>query len=75
MKKKKEVVSFEKNKETETNLNVLELLEEGIENDRIETSLTAKVLSLQGKGLNIDEIAKELKCRQTEIELILKFQG
>lgn len=41
--------------------------------DKVETSLHARVLSLHEKGLSIDQIAKQLKCGQTEAELILKF--
>lgn len=41
--------------------------------DKVETSLHAKILSLHEKGLSIDQIAKQLKCGQTEAELILKF--
>lgn len=41
--------------------------------DQVETSLTAKILSLAEKGFAAEEIAKKLQCGKTEAELILKF--
>lgn len=42
--------------------------------EEMELSLESKILQLYQKGLNIDQIAKQLKCGRTEVELIVHLQ-
>lgn len=42
--------------------------------DRVETSLHAKILQLHKQGLSTTEIAQQLNCGKTEVELVLQFQ-
>ncbi|GGM21625.1 swarming motility protein SwrB [Paraliobacillus quinghaiensis] len=47
-----------------------------IENDQqdiVERSLSAQVLSLHNQGESIESIARKLDCGKTEIELMIKF--
>lgn len=42
-------------------------------NDKIETSLEAKIFQLANEGMTVEEIAKKLNRGKTEIELMMKL--
>ncbi|GIO26179.1 DUF6115 domain-containing protein [Ornithinibacillus bavariensis] len=41
--------------------------------DQVEVSLQSKILKLHKEGLSPEDIARELSCGKTEVELIIKF--
>jgi hypothetical protein len=49
-------------------------IQEDIVQDDLEVSLQSRILKLHREGKTIEEIARELNCGKTEVELILKFQ-
>ncbi|MEM1506445.1 hypothetical protein RG959_24150, partial [Domibacillus sp. 8LH] len=44
-----------------------------IEEDQVEASLQSRILQLHHRGKSNTEIAKQLDCGKTEVELIIKL--
>lgn len=54
-------------------VNQLDALLKNASHDQVNASLESKVLQLHAKGNKVEEIAKQLNCGKTEVELIIKL--